>query len=132
MSSPQRPCSVAVNTVLGALAVVGSLAAAPGVAPAQAVNNNRPKITWLWHMHQPIYWNDRTRWSATDRYEFARESIAFKNSNPGARPENDLDEIFGKDDRRAAYQYRPKDSLAAVSFAPNSGAAITIDRKSVV
>ena len=89
------------------------------VAHAQ---NTDPKVSWHWHMHQPIYWNDRSRVSSTDRYENVVESIQMKNSGD-RHPENDLDEIFGKDDRVAAYQYRMRDALGAIGGGhPNSGA----------
>ncbi len=87
--------------------------------------NTRPKVTWHWHMHQPIYWNDQTRASATDRYEFAWESIV-QTDGGSPYPANNLREIFGKDDRVAAYQWRTRDALASIGGAqPNSGASVS-------
>lgn len=82
-----------------------------------------PQVTWHWHMHQPIYWNDQLRTGGVDRYEYAWESIQQKDG--GAQyPENNLREIFGKDDRVAAYQYRMRDALSNIGGGhPNSGAA---------
>ncbi|MBI5154887.1 PKD domain-containing protein, partial [Candidatus Poribacteria bacterium] len=101
----------------GAFCAAG-LMALPGLAGAQ---NTGPKVSWHWHMHQPIYWNDQTRIGGTDRYEYAWESIQMKDGgNP--HPENDLRDIFGKDDRVAAYQYRMRDSLGLIGSHTNSGA----------
>jgi len=102
---------------LCALALIGF---APMVASAQ---NTRPKTTYLWHLHQPIYWNDQKS-PSEDRYEYARESIDAKN---GGRPYplNDLNEIFSKDDRVAAYQYRPASSVFSMSGGSRAGAQLT-------
>ncbi len=72
-------------------------------------------------MHQPIYWNDQLRSGGVDRYEYAWESI--QQTDGGAtNPENNLRDIFGKDDRVAAYQFRPRDTVGSIGGAhPNSG-----------
>ena len=76
-------------------------------------------VSRMWHNHQPLYWPEWNRnGSQTDRVEFAWDSIVLKPgrnySGSGSRhPENNLTDIFGLDDRRAAYQGRPRDSLAA-------------------
>lgn len=81
--------------------------------PAQSVQVSR-----MWHNHQPLYWPEwNTHGSQTKRIEFARDSMALKSvrSYPGStsnHPENDVTNIFGNDDRRAAYQDRPRASLA--------------------
>ncbi len=77
-------------------------------------------VSRFWHNHQPIYWPEWNRnGPQTNRIQYAWDSIIVKpgqtyGTNVG-HPENDLREIFGKDDRRNAYQGRPRDSLAAVS-----------------
>ncbi len=108
------------------LVQAAALGAACLLTTATAVaQNNRPKVTWHWHMHQPIYWNDQLRTGAVDRYEYAWDSIQQKDGGAGY-PQNDLRNIFGIADRVAAYQYRTRDSLALIGGAnPNSGAAMS-------
>ncbi|MCB2155953.1 hypothetical protein KQI84_13810 [bacterium] len=103
--------------ILGALFLFGALVS---MASAQ---NTRPKVSWHWHMHQPIYWNDQLE-SGTDRYEYAWDSIQAKNGGR-VHPTDNLNEIFGKDDRVAAYQYRMRNALANISGHTNSGAAVS-------
>ncbi len=83
------------------------------VSNAQTVHVSR-----MWHLHQPTYWPD---WNAnggqTQRVEYAWNSIVRKplRSYAGSsvqHPENDLQNIFGIDDRRTAYQSGPRNSLA--------------------
>lgn len=88
---------------------------------AVAAQPTGPQVTWHWHMHQPIYWNDQKN-GAPDRYEYAWESIVEKDGGR-QNPENNLREIFGKDDRVAAYQFRMRDALGSIGGNhPNSGA----------
>lgn len=87
--------------------------------------------TYLWHMHQPIYWPDASLWDS-GAYQKAYESIHLKanggNTYPGSsgsHPFNDLDAIFGNDDRVADYNYYPRNTLAAIGDIPNSGAQVS-------
>ncbi len=75
--------------------------------------------TYHWHMQQPIYWPEVSGWNSRT-YEKAYESMI------GGRPhpENDLYQIFGWADRVAAYQYRVRDSIAAI-LPPNGGAQMS-------
>jgi len=95
------------------------LAAATLAAPALA---EKTHFTYLWHLEQPIYWPDRQ--AGTQRYERAWQSILRKDAG-AAHPENDLRQIFGLDDRIAAYQYRPRDTVSAVSWASEAGAQVS-------
>jgi len=101
-----------------AVAVV-SLIATITSAPAQ----QKVHTTYLWHNHQPIYWNDQQA-AGDDQYEDANDSIVAK-AGGRAYPLNDLDEIFGKPDRVAAYQYRPRDSVSAMGNT-RSGATLNM------
>ena len=77
------------------------------------------QVTWLWHLEQPIYWpapNDTGR-----RYETAWDSL----DRGGAHPENNLGEIFGKDDRVAVYQYRVRDSVQAMLGHADAGVQVS-------
>ncbi len=87
--------------------------------------------TYLWHMHQPIYWPDASQWEA-GTYQKAYESIYWKQNggnvypgSSGSHPFNDLDQIFSKDDRIADYQYYPRNALSAVWDVPDCGAQVS-------
>ncbi|MEW5691845.1 MAG: fibronectin type III domain-containing protein [Candidatus Hydrogenedentota bacterium] len=72
-------------------------------------------------MDQPIYWPDRH--SSGNRYEYAWDSIQAKDGGR-TNPLNDVRAIFSLDDRVAAYQWRPKDSIGTVLWHPDAGAQI--------
>jgi hypothetical protein len=97
-----------------AVPVLLALAAAP------AALAEKTHFTYLWHLEQPIYWPD----DAGGRYERAWQSIVRKDAG-AAHPENDLRNIFGLDDRVAAYQYRPRDTVSAISWAQEAGAQVS-------
>ncbi len=87
--------------------------------------------TYLWHMQQPNYWPEKSIWNPY-HYQTVRESHELKTSgNPQniysdgkSHPLNDLQEIFSKDDRVAAYQYRPKDAVQGISGYTEGGAQV--------
>ncbi|MEM1083676.1 MAG: hypothetical protein AAGI48_06100 [Verrucomicrobiota bacterium] len=87
--------------------------------PAESAVGQTVYVSRMWHNHQPIYWPEwNTNGSQTQRIEYAWDSITLKGGRtyPGSssqHPENDLGNIFGIDDRKAAYQFRPKDSLGS-------------------
>ncbi len=74
--------------------------------------------TYLWHMHQPIYWPDQSVWNP-GRYETAYETITLGHSL------NNVFDIFNKDDRVADYQWYPKDALQSVLDLPDAGAQVS-------
>ena len=98
------------------LAIAMSLCA--GVFPDVAVADTGVHTTYLWHMHQPIYWPDQSTWTP-GRYETAYETITLGHS------QNDEFEIFNKDDRVADYQWYPKDAIASVLDLPDAGAQVS-------
>jgi hypothetical protein len=75
--------------------------------------NGNVHVSRFWHNHQPIYWPEwNTNGDQNARVEYAWDSIQlkFNRSYPGSasrHPENNLEDIFGKDDRRNAYQSGP-------------------------
>lgn len=83
-----------------------------------AVAGTGVHTTWLWHMHQPIYWPAESGWTP-GRYETAYETITLGHS------QNNVFEIFNKDDRVADYQHYPKDALASVLDLPEAGAQVS-------
>jgi Fibronectin type III domain/Glycosyl hydrolase family 57 len=80
--------------------------------------------TWLWHLHQPIYWPDRRDYGP-DHYEAAWDTIQQQDAGrPHPSPEV-LRNIFGLDDRINAYQGRPSAALSTISGYLNSGTQIS-------
>lgn len=90
---------------------------------ASSVQSAGIQITYLWHLHQPIYWNDQKS-PQEDRYEYAWESIQAKDGGR-VHPMDNLREIFGKDDRRIVYQGGANDCLTKMPGQPNAGAQLT-------
>lgn len=119
--SQHRNATRRVITVLPAVAC-----AATFIALSLATSSARAEklhFTYLWHLEQPIYWPDQQVGGA-DRYERAAESI-FRTDGGAAHPENNLRDIFGWADRVAVYQYRARDSIDAIRWAPQAGAQIS-------
>jgi len=85
--------------------------------------------SYLWHMQQPIYWPDASA-ANPFHWQAAKESHDMKfngqNNYPDglAHPLNDLEEIFSKQDRVAAYQFRPKDAVQTLLGYPEAGAQV--------
>lgn len=78
------------------------------------------RVSRFWHNHQPIYWPDwNGNGSQNERVQFAWDSIVLKDGqgygSGSKHPENDLNAIFGVDDRKKAYQDGPRNSLASVN-----------------
>jgi hypothetical protein len=88
---------------LAALCLAGASLAAP------------VHTTYLWHMHQPIYWPDRSVWNGRS-YEHAFETITLGHSA------SDEFTIFNSDDRVRDYQDYPKLALSSVLDLPDAGA----------
>lgn len=101
------------------LAAFGAVLASAATAAGQ----EKLHFTYLWHLEQPIYWPDQ-KLGTPDRYEFAWESI-LRTDAGATNPENNLREIFGKADRVAVYQYRVKDAIDAIDWAPEAGAQVS-------
>ena len=97
-----------------------ALAAAALTSVSGAVfGQEKLHFTYLWHLEQPIYWPDRQTTSGLgDRYERLGESLV----RAGVHPLNNLNEIFGNDDRWQVYQDKVKDSVSAWAAFPSSGA----------
>jgi hypothetical protein len=76
------------------------------------------RVSRFWHNHQPIYWPEWNSAPQNQRVQFAQDSINLKSGqlydSGSAHPENDLDAIFGVQDRINAYQSGPRNSLANV------------------
>ena len=99
-----------IRTIAAALLLLAGLAPSADTAPVHT--------TYLWHMHQPLYWPDRSIWN-TYRYEMAYETITLGHS------QNNVFDIFNKDDRVADYQYYPRDAISSVLDIPDAGAQVS-------
>jgi len=94
------------------------------ILPFQVLaGTNSIHTTWLWHLHQPIYWPDR-RNGGGDHYEAAWDTIQQQNAGrPHPSPEV-LSQTFSVADRVAAYQSRPHDALNSILGYPDAGAQV--------
>ena len=116
-----RP-SLAKAQTLKALACLNWLFACGSASTAFASGNLH--TTWLWHMHQPIYWPDRRNYG-TDHYEAAWDTIQQQNAGrPHPSPES-LSTIFGVADRQSDYQSRAHDALNNLFSYVNAGAQMS-------
>lgn len=84
---------------------------------------NSVHTTWLWHLHQPIYWPDR-RVQGPDHYESAWDTIQRQNVGRLHPSPEVLSQIFGLSDRVAAYQNRPHDALNSLLGYANAGVQV--------
>lgn len=92
--------------------------------------NAQVQTTYLWHLHQPTYWGDKSI-SNPFRSQLLKESQALKLSGQNtysdglAHPLNNLEEIFSLPDRVQAYQYKCKNAVSSIMGFPKAGAQIT-------
>ena len=90
---------------------------------ALADPNTSVHTTWLWHLHQPIYWPDRRNYGV-DHYENAWDTIQQQNAGrPHPTPEV-LNTIFGEADRVNVYQGEIGSVLGGLRSYPNAGAQV--------
>jgi hypothetical protein len=86
--------------------------------------------TYLWHLEQPVYWPETSSWNPY-QYQKVWESdyLKFNGGNQYSdglqHPLNNLQEIFGNDDRKAVYQYRAKDAVQSLLGHPEAGAQVS-------
>jgi hypothetical protein len=92
--------------------------ATAALQPDRALAATGIHTTYLWHMHQPIYWPTQSTWTP-GRYETAYETITLGHS------QNDEFTIFNSDDRVADYQWYPKNALQSVLDLPDAGAQVS-------
>lgn len=104
-------------------AIVLSLAWLGLLAPAALAATTNVHTTWLWHLHQPIYWPDRRDYGV-DHYENAWDTIQQQNAGrPDPNPEV-LSTIFSDADRVNVYQGEIESVLGGLLEYPNAGAQV--------
>ncbi len=94
------------------------------VPHASIAGNTSVHTTWLWHLHQPLYWPDRRDYG-TDHYENAWDTIQKQNGGRAHPSPEILSTIFGAGDRVAAYQSGPKNTIGGLLGYANAGAQVT-------
>jgi hypothetical protein len=85
---------------------------------------NSVHTTWLWHLHQPVYWPDRRNYG-NDHYENAWDTVQQQNGGRAHPSPEVLSTIFGLDDRRNAYQSRPRDTVNSLLGYPKAGVQVS-------
>jgi hypothetical protein len=89
---------------------------------AVQANNTNVHTTWLWHLHQPIYWPDRAPYNhAADHYQNAWDTIQLGNVHPS---DTSLTTVFGEADRVNAYQGEPSSVVSGLRSYANAGAQV--------
>ncbi len=92
--------------------------------------NTSIHTSWLWHLHQPIYWPDRAPLNHFgDHYQNAWDSIQQKDDYGATLPTDDLDATFGDVNRIQDYASQngsayPHDAISSVLSQPNAGAQV--------
>src|ERR1700726_1734193 len=106
--------------VCWAVLVTGSLS---WTGPGASAQNHNVHTSWLWHLHQPIYWPDKRSYG--DHYENAWDTIQAQNANR-SEPNESLTTVFSLADRVNAYQQEPHDTLSSIGSYTNSGAQLNM------
>lgn len=83
--------------------------------------NTSVHTSWMWHMHQPIYWPDRAPANhAGDHYQNAYDTIQLKAAGSPV-PSDDLAGTFGDVNRLNDYTFYPHDAVQSIFNLPNAG-----------
>ncbi len=91
---------------------------------AVLASNTNVHTTWLWHLHQPIYWPDRALTNhAADHYQNAWDTIQLGNVHPS---DTSLSTVFGAADRVNAYQSQPGNTVNGLLGYPNAGVQLNM------
>jgi Starch/carbohydrate-binding module (family 53)/Glycosyl hydrolase family 57 len=94
---------------------------APGALSAA---NTSVHTTWLWHLHQPIYWPDRAPANHTaDHYQNAWDTIQLGNPHP---TDTSVSTVFSVGDRLAAYQGGPSSTVNGLRGYANAGVQLNM------
>src|SRR5215472_11751136 len=92
-------------------------------ASSSLAQNNNVHTSWLWHLHQPIYWPDKRFYD--DHYENAWDSIQAQNAGR-SEPNENLTNVFDLADRLNAYQQEPRTTLSNIGSYLNSGVQLNM------
>jgi hypothetical protein len=91
---------------------------------ALLATNTSVHTTWLWHLHQPIYWPDRAPVNhAADHYQNAWDTVQLGNIHPS---DTSLTTVFGESDRVNAYQGQPSSTVNGLRSYLNAGVQLNM------
>jgi hypothetical protein len=106
------------GTAVALIGLAATVVAARAVGWVDAAEAAPVHTTYVWHMHQPIYWPDKSAWHPS-RYETAYETITLGHS------ESTVFDIFNKDDRVHDYQDYPKYAISTILDLADAGAQVS-------
>lgn len=88
--------------------------------------NTSVHTSWLWHLHQPIYWPDRApaNHNGIDHYQNAWDTLQLDQGGFGHPSDTSLQNVFSLSDRLNAYQGEPNTTLNDIGTYANSGAQV--------
>jgi hypothetical protein len=87
--------------------------------------NTSVHTSWLWHLHQPIYWPDRAPANhAYDHYQNAWDTLQLDQNGFTHPSDTSLQSVFDDADRLSAYQGEPNTVLQDLNSYANSGAQV--------
>jgi hypothetical protein len=87
--------------------------------------NTSVHTSWLWHLHQPIYWPDRAPANHVgDHYQNAWDTLQLDQGGFGHPSDTSLQNVFSLSDRLNAYQGEPNATLNDIGQYANSGAQV--------
>jgi glycosyl hydrolase family 57 len=87
--------------------------------------NTSVHTSWLWHLHQPVYWPDRAPTNhVADHYQNAWDTLQLDEAGFGHPSDTSLESVFSDADRLSAYQGEPNTVLQDLSSYANSGAQV--------
>ncbi len=110
------------------------LAAIFQVASLFASANTGVHTSWMWHMHQPIYWPDRAPTnhptlglaSTIDHYQNAWDTIQLDDDGFTHPSDTSMTGVFGDANRIQDYQNYPHDAISSLLCMPNAGAQLNV------
>jgi hypothetical protein len=101
------------------------LSAALQFTSALASANTSVHTSWLWHLHQPIYWPDRAPANHPyDHYQNAWDTLQLDQNGFSHPSDTSLQSVFDDADRLSAYQGEPNTVLQDLNSYANSGAQV--------
>jgi hypothetical protein len=87
--------------------------------------NTSVHTSWLWHLHQPIYWPDSAPANHVgDHYQNAWDTLQLDQHGFGHPSDTSLQNVFSLSDRLNAYQGEPNATLNDIGQYANSGAQV--------
>jgi hypothetical protein len=101
---------------------------------AFAQTNTNVHTSWMWHMHQPIYWSDKAPEnhptlgspSTVDHYQNAWDTIQLDDAGFSHPSDTSLTGVFGDANRIQDYQDYPYGVIQSLLGLPNAGCQLNM------